>query len=201
MPNLRHWQLFDEQGRPLPGKSAAPKEIFNKTLLHAAAHLWIWRNSPKGPELLLQQRSIHVKNFPGLLDISAAGHVDADEDPLTTALREAREELGLALAPETLRAIGVQRSFIQINSGVNTGKIENEFRFMYLHELNEKTELTFGDGEVHAAKWIALTRIQADLAGPNAKLYVPHPAAYYATLFTALADYQKMGEHAGAKRY
>lgn len=45
--------------------------------------------------ILLQQRSERKQTNPGKWDVAAAGHVDAGEDALTTAVREMEEEVGI----------------------------------------------------------------------------------------------------------
>ena len=61
---------------------------------HGTAHIWIVREREDGTyDLLLQKRASCKDAYPGCYDISAAGHVQAGEDFLPTALRELEEEL------------------------------------------------------------------------------------------------------------
>jgi isopentenyldiphosphate isomerase len=55
-------------------------------------------------ELFLQKRSLRKDCFPGTWDSSASGHLDSGEDYDACAVRELREELGLAVSepPERL---------------------------------------------------------------------------------------------------
>ncbi|MBN1308375.1 MAG: NUDIX domain-containing protein [Chitinispirillaceae bacterium] len=53
--------------------------------------------------LLLQKRSPFKETFPGLWDISAAGHISAGDSSRETAVRELREELGISLKSNALR--------------------------------------------------------------------------------------------------
>lgn len=191
MANLLDWQLFDNQGQPIVGKGAHPDDIFANTLLHGAAHVWIWRDGKTGPEIMIQKRSAEIKTYPGRLDISAAGHVDAGEQPLQTAVREVKEEIGLDIHATDLWLAGVFRTFMFISSGYNAGKYENEFRFVYLLKLASDRKLTFVDGEVHSVIWKPLAEMQTDLAGPNKEQYVPHSQAYFAMLFSALETNQQ----------
>ncbi len=46
-------------------------------------------------QILMQQRNLHKPLYPGLLTLSASGHVIKDEDYLQAAQREFREELGV----------------------------------------------------------------------------------------------------------
>ncbi len=91
---------------------------------HRAIHVWIVTPDKR---ILLQRRSMQKENNPGLWDVSAAGHVSAGEDPLDSALREVREELGLTLRPEELRHIATLPASCVLNGGTY---FDNE-----LHEI------------------------------------------------------------------
>jgi isopentenyl-diphosphate delta-isomerase type 1 len=78
------------------------REIHRRGLRHRAIHIFWLRGDGR---LCLQRRSYAKDNCPGLLSASCAGHVDAGEEYLTAAVRELREELGVAVAPAALREI------------------------------------------------------------------------------------------------
>lgn len=60
-----------------------------------AAVLVLFGEGPSGPDLLLLQRSAHLRNHAGQPAFPGGG-VDPDDDgPVDTALREAREETGV----------------------------------------------------------------------------------------------------------
>ncbi|RVX13513.1 Nudix hydrolase 3 [Vitis vinifera] len=50
---------------------------------HAAVHVWIFSESTQ--ELLLQRRADCKDSWPGLWDISSAGHISAGDSSLITA--------------------------------------------------------------------------------------------------------------------
>lgn len=58
----------------------------------------------RGGEVLLQLRR-NTGYRDGYWATAAAGHVEADESVLAAAVREAREELGIAVAPSDLLAL------------------------------------------------------------------------------------------------
>ena len=91
--------LFDRNDRPL-GSSAAKRQAHEQGWWHRSAHVWIYDSRGR---ILMQKRSPAKEAFPGLWDISVAGHVSAGETPLQGALREMREEIGLSVPEEDLR--------------------------------------------------------------------------------------------------
>lgn len=61
-------------------------------LRHRAVHILVFNEQG---DLFLQKRSMLKDLNKGLWDTSAAGHVDVGEDYLSSAIREAKEELGI----------------------------------------------------------------------------------------------------------
>lgn len=53
--------------------------------------------------LLIQKRSLTKDSFPGWWTFSVGGHVDYGDDYLPSAIREAREELGVKIASDELK--------------------------------------------------------------------------------------------------
>jgi len=178
------YQLFDEQGRMLHGKTAPKSEVLRKGLLHGAAHVWVWRRRAGQIEVLLQQRADSMMTFPGMLDISAAGHIDPGEEALLTAIRECREELNLEVTDKDLHFVMVLKRVLPVT---NTELIENECVWVYLFELKQTANLTLEAAEVSAITWKNLASFKSDIANPvTHRQYVPHSLAYLAVLFEAL---------------
>jgi isopentenyldiphosphate isomerase len=175
------WQLYDEQGRPVPGRGATKPQVFTQGLLHAAAHVWIWRRTSQGIEVLLQRRAQGKRTWPGLLDVSAAGHILLGEHPLAAALREAQEEIGLAIKPDRLRHIGVHRMRIKTSSD----DTEYEFQWLYTLELTDVTEFRLRSEEVSAIDWKAITDLKTETMA-DATAYVPHGRRYFETVISAI---------------
>ena len=57
-----------------------------------------------GSDVLLMKRSPHKRVFPNQYN-GVGGHIERDEDPLTSAKREILEETGLAVSDLRLRAV------------------------------------------------------------------------------------------------
>lgn len=176
-------QRYDEQGNQIHGEGVTGKDMLDNGLLHAAAHVWIWRRANRGGQIqvLLQKRADYLRTWPGRLDISAAGHIDLDDKPLDAAIREIFEEIGLKVAKTDLQSIGVERRYKV--SSLN-GAIENEFNYLYLLELTEDANLSFNDGEVTAAVWKGLDQLEKEaIADSTGDTYVPHGELYFRTAF------------------
>lgn len=93
-------EVLDEDGRVV---GVEPRtKVHSLGLPHRAVHILV--RDPSG-RLLLQKRANDKETAPGLWDTSVGGHVPAGEPVLLAALREAREELGLTLAPQDLRPL------------------------------------------------------------------------------------------------
>jgi isopentenyldiphosphate isomerase len=67
---------------------------------HRTFHLWIMVPNTV-PQLLFQLRSPHVENYPSMLDVTAAGHLEAGEEVIQ-GMREVEEELGCKRRCETV---------------------------------------------------------------------------------------------------
>ena len=70
--------------------------------LHGAVHMWIYRLKGDKAEILIQKRSKHKDSWPGMYDISSAGHLDPGESFIEGAMREMKEELGISTAEDLL---------------------------------------------------------------------------------------------------
>lgn len=57
-----------------------------------------------GRDVLLLKRGMHKRVYPGRYN-GVGGHIERDEDPLTSALREMQEETGLAIEEVRLRGL------------------------------------------------------------------------------------------------
>lgn len=74
-------------------------------LWHQVFHCLVLR--PSAQSIVLQRRAYTKSAFPGLLDLSATGHLEAGEVPLD-GVREFEEELGTSLDVDLLIPIGTR---------------------------------------------------------------------------------------------
>ncbi|CAM6129567.1 unnamed protein product [Calypogeia fissa] len=94
---------------------------------HRAVHVWIYAESTG--QLLLQQRAHTKDSWPGLWDISSAGHISAGDTSLESARRELEEELGVVLPNGAFELLFTYVENDVLNNGTF---INNEYNDVYL---------------------------------------------------------------------
>jgi isopentenyldiphosphate isomerase len=168
--------VLDENGDPT-GDAKTKREIHEHGLWHNSAHVWIYNS--KG-EILLQLRSKDKDSYPGLWDISVAGHNDSGETPIESAVREMDEEIGLVIDKKQLQFAGV-KIFSQPIVGSNW--YENEFGYIYFCKFDGDIDnLLMSDGEVEKLEFITIDKFEKEINNPDTcKKYVPFqpPGEYY----------------------
>ncbi|MCY4519004.1 MAG: NUDIX domain-containing protein [Acidimicrobiaceae bacterium] len=105
-PGVEQLDVVDEVGRYL--RTAPRDEVHERGEWHRVFHCQIVTLRDGIPTAVLQRRTRSKAAFPGLLDISAAGHLAAGETPLD-GVRELEEELGVRPASADLVPLGVRR--------------------------------------------------------------------------------------------
>ncbi len=98
--------VLDASGNQL---TTAPRsQVHDEGLWHAVFHCQIVAVRDQVPHMVLQRRHVSKLAFGGLLDVSAAGHLNAGEAP-RDGVRELAEELGVEVQPSQLTRLGVRR--------------------------------------------------------------------------------------------
>ncbi|WP_442265979.1 NUDIX hydrolase [Tenacibaculum sp. ZS6-P6] len=169
--------IVDEQGN-YTGKTCLKSEAHKYGYFHPTVHIWIYTTDRK---ILLQQRAFTKKVFPGLWDISVAGHIGAGEIIEEAALREVQEEIGYHISPENLIKIGTRKHQVNHPNGI----IDNEFHHVFIAELKVPVEtLTIQESEVAGLKLYDLDILN------NTSLYqnilLPEYSTYYENVFNAI---------------
>jgi isopentenyldiphosphate isomerase len=108
------------------GEVVWKSEAHRRGLWHRCFHCWVFGAGVGGPYLLVQRRSATKDTWPGYLDVTAAGHLAAGEEPLD-GLREVEEELGLRVDPGRLTPLGTRRAEQRIPGG-----LDREFHDVFL---------------------------------------------------------------------
>ena len=146
--DLELFDVCDENGNAT-GETGTRAKAHSRGILHRTAHVWII----DGGNILLQKRSKTKDSYPGLLDISSAGHVDAGDDLIGSALRELKEELGISASSDELEFAGFRRAFYR---GEFYGKpfLDNEIAAVYAYrKAVDIKKLVLQTSEVEAVIW------------------------------------------------
>ena len=164
--------ICNEDGT-LTGKTV-PRDIAHRDgILHPTAHVWVIRKTDRGYDVLLQKRSMEKDSFPGLYDTSSAGHISAGEEPLTSAVRELEEELGILAEPRELAFAGTFRIRYE---KVFHGKLfrDNELARVYVYrEPVRIEELSLQEGEVDEVRWFGLDEVYREVQAGGKDFCVP----------------------------
>lgn len=161
--------VLDKNGKPT-GESKTKREIHKQGLWHNAAHIWIY--NLKG-EILLQLRSKDKDSYPGLWDISVAGHTDSGETPIESAVREMSEEIGLSINSDDLKPGGTVR-ISQPIKGIDW--YDNEIGYIYFYKFDgDVSTLSMPDGEVEKLEFISIDKFENEINNPDTNnRYVPY---------------------------
>lgn len=199
------FDIYDEQMNRIG--TATRREAHAKGLWHRTFQCWLWQRTPMGDMFLFQLRHAGKDTFPGLLDISSAGHLLAGEG-VEDGVRELEEELGLAVPFAALTPCGV---FAE-EDVISPQLIDREFCHVYLYRCDRPLDgfalqadevsglylvpvsfvrgLAAGDvrgGRFEGVRADAQGRLVSDTIEGGPGLFVPHPPAYYRMLLAAWA--------------
>ncbi|GAC1369457.1 MAG: NUDIX domain-containing protein [Ktedonobacteraceae bacterium] len=117
--------IFDEDMHSMGVETR--QEVHARGYWHQTFHCWFLQRDGDTTYLLFQRRAMQKKDFPGKLDITAAGHLLAGEQ-VEDGIREITEELGIALAYDDLQPIGIIKEQIILDR-----LIDREFCHVYLY--------------------------------------------------------------------
>lgn len=98
------FNIFNDDKEPIGVATRA--EVHRQGYWHEVFHCWIVAEEAGSDYIYLQLRSEQKKDYPGLLDITAAGHLLAHET-VQDGVREMAEEIGVRATIDELTALGV----------------------------------------------------------------------------------------------
>lgn len=101
--------------------------VHKKGMWHQTFHCWIVGERSTERFVVLQLRALKKKNYPNMLDITAAGHLEAGELP-EDGIRELEEELGVKVTSKSLRYLGIKHDIADEPGGIQN----REFAHVYL---------------------------------------------------------------------
>lgn len=127
MPPTERFDIYDEHRNPIGTDTR--ENVHARGLWHQTFHCWVLNPvvGEKG-SLLFQLRHKDKDTFPGKLDTSCAGHLQAGEK-VEDGVRELKEELGLDIPFDQLAYCGVCTE----ESRPSPGIIDNEFSQVFLY--------------------------------------------------------------------
>ena len=162
--------VLDTAGQPT-GQTKSIDDIHRDEDWHAGAHVWVV--NARG-ELLFQRRVADGRLWQDIWDVSASAHVSAGETSLATALREAAEELGLALTADDLEFLfQVQQADTKVG-----GKPHNCWDDIYLVQKEiDPSKLNLQKKEVSAVRLIPYLEFEKMLAAGGGG-FVPRKKEY-----------------------
>ncbi len=163
--------VVDGSARPLEvAKSRAA--VHRDGDWHTTVHVWIVN---KNGEILFQKRSPAKDSFPGMWDVSAAGHVSAGESTIVAAQRETFQELGVKAAERELhRLCTVRTASVQHNGTF----VDNEFSEVFvMRKVLCIGALALQRAEVAGVMFLPITGLKR-LARRGDPAFAPHREEY-----------------------
>jgi isopentenyldiphosphate isomerase len=156
--------IYDVNNKSL-GISKMKSEAHRDGLWHRAVIMILYNS--KG-EILLQKRAKDKEVYPDRWDVAAAGHVGAGEEPVTAALRELAEEIGIFVKENDLHFVGVikaRSAYLQVK--------DKEHVYVYFLKYDGKiSDLKLQKEEVQDAKFISTDALKQEIEN-NFDSYVP----------------------------
>lgn len=171
------WQAFHQNGEPIKDTGFIDDTFDDdRSLVQGNAHVWLWRKTSSGLEILLQKRAMTKKKSPGYYHISAAGHINVGETPVEAAVRETQEEVGVAIDPGLLYFVHLTRATKNLQS----------LLYVYVYLLDGDDKFTFEDGEVDSVKWVGLDEFKDMTANADQYMLIDQGEAYFDPLIAAI---------------
>ncbi|MEE8131583.1 MAG: NUDIX domain-containing protein [Candidatus Paceibacterota bacterium] len=168
---MEYFDIVDENGNPT-GQTKPRQEVHRDGDWHKAAHVWIINSQN---QLLIQKRSSNKDSHPNMWDISSAGHILAGDALITTAIKEAKEELGIDLQEKDFEYLFTLRSQKVLNEGAF---INNELDDVYLVKLDlDISKLNIQKEELSEVKFTHFAELEK-IINSDDKNFVSHPEEY-----------------------
>ncbi|OBZ14002.1 NUDIX hydrolase [Bacillus sp. FJAT-27264] len=133
--NSEMLKIFDDYRNPI-GVSTR-EEVHRFGHWHETFHCWFISREGDKDYIYLQLRSDQKKDYPNLLDITAAGHILAHETVLD-GIREVHEEIGIEVTIDELESLGVIDYTTKQPSLIDK-ELANVFLYRYTKTLEDFT--------------------------------------------------------------
>ena len=155
-PPFEHVILVDEDNHPI-GTAEKAAIHHNATPLHRGFSVFLFDREGR---LLLQQRNLQKKTWPGVWSNSCCGHPQVGESTTEAMERRIQDELGIAGVAVTVILPDYRYRY------AHDGVVENEFCPVAVGILDQ--EPVPNPDEVEAVRWIPWDQFLEETAGPNA---------------------------------
>lgn len=192
MSESEQLMVVDEAGHPL--YTATRQDVHTQGLWHETFHCFVIDSIKQ--QVVLQQRADQKKDFPGMLDITAAGHLLAGES-VADGVRELEEEIGLVKSFEELYGLGVYQEELLLPGFIDRERIHlfltdsvqplsgyslqtTEVRRLLAFSFTEFARLAEEETTV-------LTTVEGETIQRNQ--FVPHPPDYWKTVYAGIQAY------------
>lgn len=157
---IEMFDVFDEKMIKIGIDSR--ENVHAKGLWHQTFQCWIVNHTiSEGGSFLFQLRHKDKDTYPGLLDISCAGHLQAGE-VVDDGVRELQEELGITVSIDELTYCGM----IAEENFISTEIMDREFNHVFIHESNNNLEdYAFQKDEISGLYFVNMKEFQRLLNG------------------------------------
>jgi isopentenyldiphosphate isomerase len=198
-------RIYDENHNPIG--TAARSDVHKSGYWHETFHCWFAGRENGRVYLYFQLRSKVKKDYPNLYDITAAGHILANET-IEDGTREVEEEIGIRLSFSDLVLLDVLKYCVS-----QKGLIDNEIAHVFFYPFNQPFErFTLQKEEVAGMALAELHLVKDLMAGRRTSLlmdgfevdqdgtrknvqtkvdksrFVPHEDAYYERVLELIED-------------
>ncbi|OEH93784.1 NUDIX hydrolase [Bacillus solimangrovi] len=198
-------KIYDDNRNPIG--VATRKEVHEKGYWHEAIHCWFVSKIEGVYYIFLQKRSANKKDYPNLLDITAAGHLLAHET-IHDGVREIEEEIGISISFDELISLGVIDYSV-----MRADFIDKELANVFLYESElDLDDFTLQEDEVSGIvrimfedfcnlwlgkqDFVKVQGYEIDINGKrinvddriNKEQFVPHELTYYKSIINKISD-------------
>lgn len=125
-------KIFNEQHQEIG--TATREEVHRKGYWHETFHCWLTSQENGVDYIYFQIRSPQKKDYPNMIDITAAGHLLATET-VQDGLRELEEEIGIAVTFDELLSLGLLKYCV-----TKENFIDNELAHAFLYRTEHSLE-------------------------------------------------------------
>ncbi|MFE8702933.1 NUDIX hydrolase [Cytobacillus sp. FJAT-54145] len=198
--------IYDENYQLLG--TANRDEIHLKGYWHETFHCWVMSRENGRDFIHLQIRSAEKQDYPSLLDITAAGHIMAEES-IADGIREVKEELGIEVSMEDLISLDVIKYCVILENFIDK-ELANVFLYKnskslldYEVQREEVSGIVQVDFDQFTDLWLGkreevqVQGFELNSAGEKIKIdklvkrndFVPHENSYYERIIELIRNH------------